>query len=202
MPQKTDQATELQNKHVKQQLEQALKKMEQWTEEQVRELHMTQPGRQAARRAVRKITMARKWLIFPRHSPTERRFLRMMLHLAIATDPALQDRAAELAKYMSKNYPSEWLSNPVTLIARSIARDVILREADSAFGNTPLAGQLAFVLFHHQEYRVENVSDYAALYSWAVNLDKVGFFRDRFSHWRVDLGLPHHAKLRQIRRSE
>ncbi len=188
--------TDLQNRRVSEQLEQAMKRMEEWTAEQARDLRMTQLGRRAAQRAFGKAICRRKWLLLPRHSRIERRFLRMMLTLAIATDSNLQNRAVELARYMSKNYAYEWISNPVTRTARNIAHDVILREADSSFGSTPLAAQLAFVLFHHQGWKITNVSDYTELYSQALNLDKMGFFRDRFSDWRLDLGLQHHARLR------
>lgn len=190
-------AVELHDRRVQEQIEDAIKRMEQWVAEQTQQLRMTQPRRRVARHAFRKVICRRKWLVLPRHTDTERRFLRMMLMLAIATDPGLQNRAIELARYMSNNYVYEWLTNRSTRTACNIARDVILREADSSFGSTPLAGQLAFVLFHHENLDIENVSNYTQLYSRALSLDKMGFFRDRFSEWRLDLGLQHHSKLRQ-----
>jgi len=190
-------AIELQNRRVQEHLRQATDRMDEWTAQQVRELRMTQPGRRAAERAFRKVVCSRKYLILPRHTPIERRFLRMMVKLAIATDPGLQSRAVELAKYMSQSYAYEWIASPITHIARAIARDVILREADSTFGEVPLAGKLAFVLFHHEQFRVEDVSNYSELYNHTVNLEKENYFQVANNNWRLDLGLQRHALLRQ-----
>jgi len=190
-------AVELHNRRVEEQLEQALQKMEEWTAQQISELRMTGPGRRAVQRGYRKIICGRSFWLVPRHSALERRFLRMMLALAIATDPSLQDRAVELARYMSKNYPYEWLTSAVTYMARSGAQDLILREADSSFGSTPLARELAFVLFHHRELHITNVSDYTELYSRALSHDKAGLFHDDYLEWRLDLGLQRHSEMRK-----
>ncbi len=190
-------AIELQNRRVKEHLQQATDRMDGWTAQQVRELRMTQPGRRAAGRAFRKIVWSRRSLVLPRHTPIERRFLRMMLKLAIATDPGLQPRAVELAKYMGQSYPYEWIASPITHIARAIAQDVILREADSAYGEVPLAAKLGFVLFHHKQLGIKNVSSYSELYNRTVNLDQENYFQIPNSDWRLDLGLQHHAELRE-----
>ena len=190
-------AVELHNRRVEEQLEQALQKMEQGTAQQVSELRMTQPGRGAVQRSYRKVICGRSYWLVPRHSALERRFLRMMLELAIATDPSLQDRAVEVARYMSKNYPYEWLTSAVTYMARSGAQDLILRAADSSFGSTPLARELGFVLFHHRKLHITNVSDYTELYSRALSLDKTGLFHDEYPDWRLDLGLQRHPEMRR-----
>ena len=190
-------AIQLHNRRVEEHLEQATDRMDDWTAQQARELRMTQPGRRALGYAFCKIVYSRKYLVLPRHTPVERRFLLMMLKLSIATDPGLQQRAMELAKYMSKAYPYEWIVSPVTHIARTIAQDVILREADSTFGEVPLAAKLAFVLFHHKQLKVENVSDYSELYNQTLSLDKENYFSAVAEDWRLDLGLQHHAELRQ-----
>ncbi len=190
-------AVELQNKRVQEHLQQATARMDEWTAQQVHELRMTQPGRRAAERAFRKIVWSRKYLILPRHTPIEQRFLRMMLKLSIATDSGLQPRAVELSKYMSQSYPYEWIASPITHVARAIAEDVILREADSTFGEAPLAAKLGFVLFHHEQLAVENVSNYSDLYNHTVNLEKENYFQVANNNWRLDLGLQHHAELRQ-----
>ena len=193
----TSKAIQLQNRRVQEHLQQATDRMDDWTAQQARELRMTQPGRRALGYAFCKIVYSRKYLVLPRHTPVERRFLLMMLKLSIATDPGLQQRAMELAKYMSKAYPYEWIVSPVTHIARTIAQDVILREADSTFGEVPLAAKLAFVLFHHKQLKVENVSDYSELYNQTLSLDKENYFSAVADDWRLDLGLQHHAELRQ-----
>jgi len=190
-------AIELQNRRVQEHLQQATDRMDEWTARQTRGLRMTEPGRRAVQRAFRKVVCSRKYLVVPRHTPIERRFLRMMLNLAIATDPGLQSRAVELARYMSKAYPYEWTVSPITHIARAIAEDVILREADSTFGEVPIAAKLAFVLFHHKQLGVKNVSDYAELYNQTLNLDKENYFYAADNDRRLDLGLQHHAELRE-----
>ena len=190
-------AVELQNRRVQEHLQRATARMDEWTAQQVHELRMTQPGRRAAERAFRKIVWSRKYLILPRHTPIEQRFLRMMLKLSIATDSGLQPRAVELSKYMSQSYPYEWIASPITHVARAIAEDVILREADSTFGEAPLAAKLGFVLFHHEQLAVENVSNYSDLYNHTVNLEKENYFQVANNNWRLDLGLQHHAELRQ-----
>ena len=190
-------AIELQNRRVQEHLQKATDRMDEWTAQQARELRMTQPGRRAFERAFRKIVRSRKYLILPRHTPVERQFLRMIVKLAIATDPGLQPRAAELVKYVSKAYPYEWTVSPITHIARAIAQDVILREADSTFGEAPIAAKLAFVLFHHKQFGVASVSNYTELYNQTLNLDKENYFYAVASDRRVDLGLQHHAELRE-----
>ena len=197
MMETANKARKQQNKRVQEHLQRATDRMDEWTAQQTRELRMTQPGRRAFERAFRKIVWSRKYLVMPRHTSVEHRFLRMMLKLAIATDPGLQTRAGELAKYMSRSYPCEWIVSPVTHIARTIAQDVILREADSTFGEVPLAGKLAFVLFHHKQLAVRNVSDYAELYNRTVSLDKENYFQVPHADSRLDLGLQRHAQLRE-----
>ncbi len=188
---------ELQNRRVQEHLQQATARMDEWAAQQARELRMTEPGRRAFERAFRKIVRSRKYLVLPRHTPIERRFLRIMLKLAIATDPGLQQRAVELAKYMSKAYPYEWIASPITHIARAIAQDVILREADTTFGEAPIADKLGFVLFHHEQLGIANVSAYSELYNRTLSLDKENYFRDVHTGRRLDLGLQHHAELRE-----
>jgi len=195
-------AIELQNRRVQEHLHRAMDRMDEWTAQQAHELRMTQPGQRAFERAFRKVACSRKYLVLPRHTPIERRFLRMMLKLALATDPGLQQRAVELAKYLSQAYSYEWIVSPTTHIARAIAQDVILREADTTFGEVPLAAKLAFVLFHHDQLGVENVSDYAELYSQTLNLDKENYFYSADNDWRLDLGLQRHAELRRQARQQ
>lgn len=189
---------ELQNRRVEEHLQEAIHRMELWTNEQLQKLRMTEPSRRVAERVYRKLCRSRHYLILPRHSERERRFLRMMLKLAIATDPSLQQRAVELAKYLSGSYPFEWTVSAVTNIARAIARDVILREADSTFGDTPMAAELAFVLFHHEQLGVENVSDYAETYSRALTLYNANYFEPQDRQGRLDLGLQRHSQLRGL----
>lgn len=182
-------AVERRDERAHQQLEKLIEKIEKETFRATQELRMTAPVRAVAERAFRKVARARRYGVLPRHSEVQQRFLRCMILQALGIDPALQKRAREVARYYSKNYVCECLSNAVTLPAREIARDMILRAADSEWGDTPLAGQLAYVIVHHQELEVNHLSDYSELYTRALTLDRGGFFYDRAGLWRVRLGL-------------
>ena len=192
-------AVQIHNERVSQDLERRIGKMEQWTEQQARKLQITAPVRRAAQRAYHKVICGRKYLALPRHSPTQRRFLRMMLTLALATDSSLQAQAKRVAPYLSRNYAFEWCTSPTTAPARNSARDMILRAADAQFDETPYAPQLAYVTFHHKQLNITNVSDYTELYTRTLALDAEGLFRDLAMAERRELGLHRHPFIRETK---
>lgn len=179
------------------QVEQALSKIEAWTENTVRRLRMTNPVRQKAEAVARKVRRARRWLFWQKHTDTQARILRCMILLALATDPALESRAGEVARYYSRNYAWEWLNNVVTSGAREQAKDMIMRAGDSEWGEAPLAGALSYVLFHHEEVKLEHLSSYGEAYTRALRLDESGFFHDLAPEARQRLGLALHDERRQ-----
>lgn len=182
-------AVERRDERAHQQLEKLIDQMEQQTLKITRAMRMTDPVRAAAERAFRRVARARRYGVMPRHSEVQQRLLRCMIVQALGVDPALQKRAKELGRYYSRNYAYECLSNGVLAPARALAQDMILRAADSEWGDTPLAGQLAYVLVHHQELDVKHLSAYSELYTRALTLDRGGFFRDQAGLWRIRLGL-------------
>lgn len=196
-------AVQIHNERVIRDLEQRMNNIEAWTQEQARKLQITEPVRRAVQRTYDKLICGRKYLLVPRHTPIQRRFLRMMLTLALATDSSLQSSARRVAAYFSQNYAFEWCSSPITAPARRMARDMILRAADAQFDETPYAPQLAYVVFHHQKLQVTNVSDYTELYTRALALDAEGLFRDVGMAERRELGLHRHPYIQEHRlRSE
>lgn len=188
---------ELRNKRVEREIEDVVRRMGQRTGDMVGQLRMTRPARQAVERAYRKVICARMPWLLPRHTTAQRRYLRMMLELAVATDQSLQKRAIEVARCLSRNYIFEWCASTVTGPAQATSRDLILRGADSAFGDTPSAPQLAYVMFHHNKMGIRNVSDYTELYSRLLALDKGLFFNNKHNDWRLRLGLQRHAQMRR-----
>ncbi|MBC7288664.1 MAG: hypothetical protein H5T86_11630 [Armatimonadetes bacterium] len=186
------------NKLMAEHFEQGLHQMEQWTEEECRRLKMTTRAREAAERAWRRVVVwGRKYLLLPRHTPVERRFLRMMIKLTLAEVPGLVDRAVEVARYLSSNYAFEWLLSPCTRAARAEARALLLTSAESQFGETPLARQVAFVQYHWRQLHIRNVADLGEVYSMALFLEQHHFFMSTQDEWRKSLGLHRLALQRQ-----
>ncbi len=190
------------NQMMIQHMEQGIHHMEQWTEQECRRLKMTTRARQAAEKAWKMAAVyARKYFIspFPKHTPVERRFLKMMLKLILAEEPSLVDKAFEVARYLSNNYVYEWLISPCTRAARAEARALLLSSAESEFGETPMAGPVAFVQYHWRQLGVRNVSDLGEVYRTTVFLDQHQFFFSKHEEWRRALGLHKLAAKRQMR---
>jgi hypothetical protein len=74
---------------------------------------------------------------------------------------------------------------------------MIMRAGDSEWGEAPLAGALSYVLFHHEEVKLEHLSSYGEAYTRALRLDESGFFRDLAPEMRQRLGLALHDERRQ-----
>lgn len=171
------------------QVDDAVRQMELATEQTLRQLRLTQPVREAADAAWRKARRSRRYGLVPRHTDLQARVLRCMILLAVASDPALVPRVTELARYYSRNYAWEWLTNAVTAAPREMARDMILRAGDSQWGEAPLAGALSYVLLHHDEVGLEHLSSYSEAYTRALRLEAAGFFRDQAPRQGLRLGL-------------
>ena len=180
---------EIRNDRTRQVLEKINQEMERWTIESMAELQSTHHTRQAAERAFNKVICGRKYLILPRHAEEERFFLRLMLMHTLAMKPALQTRANEVAKYLSSNYQYEWTQSRVAGYARARARDMILAEAESEFGEAPMAGPLGFVYHHYRMLKVRNISNYGEVYSRAASLVRQRYFTNSDQPWREKLGL-------------
>jgi hypothetical protein len=163
--------------------------MAKWVEARGRTLRLTQGMRTAIDRTARRVFGRRRYLVLPGNSPVRQRFLKLMLTFAVAHEPRLLDRLGETARYLARNYPYEWSVSPVTRLTRQRARDLILANADSEFGETPLAAAVAYSRHHPREARVEHVASYGEVYTRALRLAQVGFFFDRHLERRQSLGL-------------
>ena len=174
---------------VSKQLAEAEVRMERWVEEHAQKLRMTHAMRQAVERVSRKVFGSRKYLVLPRNSPTRQKFLKLMLTFVVAYEPALLERLREVARYLDRNYPYEWCISPVTRLARQRARDLILSNADSEFGETPLAPPFAYARHHPEEARLEHIANYGEVYTRALTLVQTNYFFDRDAETRRKLGL-------------
>lgn len=191
---------ERRNALMAQHLDEQIARMEQWTEEQCRKLRMTTRARDAAERAWKKvIARGRRYVALPKHTSVERRFLRMMIKLLIAENPGLVERAVELARYVSADYPFEWCISPCTALARVEARNVLLSEAETEFGETPLARPFAFVQYHWRQLQIKDPANPGEIYAMAVFLDQRRFFLNKHPDRRNALGLHRHALQRELR---
>jgi hypothetical protein len=180
------------------QLENSLREMERWTEEECKRLKMNSATGAAVDKAWRKvIAKAKKYLVVPRHTPVEQRFLKMMLRLALAESPGLIKDVEHVARYLSRDYPFEWLISPCTRLARAEGRASLIALGESEFGETPYAGQFAFMLYHARQYAIKNASDSNDVYSHALFMEQRAFFANRDPQRRQQLGLHKQALQRQ-----
>ena len=58
------------------------------------------------------------------------------------------------------------------------AKDLLLREGESDFGETPLAGAMAFVRYHFDMMNLTTLTDFGTLYNRAYGLERDGFFKN------------------------
>lgn len=163
--------------------------MQSYTDRICSQLNMSAAARAAAEKVYRKIICGKKMLFFPRHSEEERRFLRMMIRLALATDPNLVSQAEEVAKYYSTNYAYEWINSEITATVREEAKAMILSVGDSSYGETGAAAAFAFVRCHHETLKHANVGDYGQTYALASRLQSAGEFNNKADDLRRALGL-------------
>jgi hypothetical protein len=194
---------ERRNALMKEHLERSMRQMDEETEELCKKLRMTTGARQAAEAAWRRVALyGRRSFLLPRHTAVERKFLRMMIKILIAENPGLASRSLELARYLSDNYPFEWTISPSTAIARAQARHILLTEAESEFGETPIARPFAYSLYHWRQLRIKDPANLGEVYAMAVFLDHQRHFMDKDPERRKDLGLHRHALRRQLRTRE
>lgn len=188
-----DTEIQLRNDSVVQQLEEHFDEMERYTESVVTALRMNRAKRRLAEKISRKVGKRRNWFGGPKHSPVQKCCLDMLIRTGLAAYPMDEKLAVQIARYYSDNYAYEWCRAGISRTIRLVARDMILRGADSSFGETPAAAHLAYVIAHHQELGVENVSRYRELTTCNLDLERVNFFRDAYQEMREDLELDEHV---------
>jgi hypothetical protein len=187
-----DREMQQRNQSVERNLAQMVREAEQRTEAIVRGLRMTGAKRKHAERIIRKVGRRRTWLGTYKHNAVQRRFLRLMILVALAAHPADHRLAVQIARYYSDNYAFEWSRFEPFNRMKSAARDMILQGADSEFGETPQSGHLAYVLAHHRELGIENISRYSELTTRNLALERENFFRDLAEERRKELELDVH----------
>jgi hypothetical protein len=181
-------------------LEESLREMERWTEEECRRLKMTNLMREAADKAWRKVIVrSRRYLVLPRHTEVERRFLRMFLRLAVAESPGLVKRITDVARYLSRDYAFEWIISPATRLARTEGRVSLVGMGESEFGEAPYSAQFAFALYHARQFGIKNPADNNEVYATALFWDQRAFFVNHDAATRQALGLHKHSLQREIK---
>lgn len=168
--------------------------MEQYTQRLLLALRMTAAKRRLAERVLRSVGRRRVWYGAKKHSAVQMRFLRMMIQVGIAAHPNDTELASQIGRYYSDNYIYEWTKSPITQPLRALARDMILRGADSEFGDTPQSPHLAYVLGHHEELGIENVSSYSELSTRNLALERENHFVDLHRELHEALGLDTHIQ--------
>ncbi len=167
-------------------IRQRLNELEAWTEELCGRLGMTREAREGA-------VIADRWLIRLRlawwRDDTRRRFVRMMVRLALASDPTLAPKVREVAHYYTANYAFEWITSEITQQVRGEIAQVILAAGDSSFGDISSAGPMAYVQFHYRSFRLRNVGRFGDISAAASALSFHGEFGNYHDEWRKRLGL-------------
>ncbi|MFO7948133.1 MAG: hypothetical protein R6V19_15110, partial [Armatimonadota bacterium] len=120
------------NRRTKQRIEEIVSDMEQHKREVLRQLRSTSIQRRLTDSVVRSICRRRTWYLTYKHSQMQQRFLAMMIPLAIIAHPNAKEVAREIGQYYSDNYVYEWSRSIFSRPLRMVARDMILRGADSS----------------------------------------------------------------------
>jgi hypothetical protein len=166
-----------------------IEEMQNYTDRICNQLNMSAAARTAAERAYKKVSCGKTWGLLPRASDEQRIFMRMMLRLALATDPDLIGKADEVAKYLCSNYGYEWLNSDITATAREEAKAMVLSAGESSFGDAGTAGALAYVRCHHKTLKHHDVGDFGKTYAVAARLAGGGELNNRHDATRKALGM-------------
>jgi hypothetical protein len=141
------------------------------------------PGyaREAVSRIDRKYFQSRMLVLAgpPRFHPEMQAFLPLLLLSDAADHRRLRDKLEDYAKYIAANYAWVWCTSPVTVPMRLQAKDLLLREGESEFGETPLAAAMAFVRYHYDMMKLTTLTDFGTLYNRAYSLERDGYFKNK-----------------------
>jgi hypothetical protein len=169
----------LRQERTRERIERLKKRMEDLVLEAARKTPVSGQTKRAAERAYRKYVCGRKLNLQPRFADEQRFFMNLFLVDLFTKQPSKAKRPVEAARTIGENYAFEWVNHDITRPARVQARDMILRSAESAFGDTPFDGPLAYVIFHHEMLGIRDLTSYGELYTRAVQLHQEGYFNDR-----------------------
>jgi hypothetical protein len=167
--------------------------MMQYMEEQARrkllKSAVTARTRKAIEVAHRRYVLHQGLRMRNRFSPEQQRWMRLLIVDRLLENPHLHDRLRQVVEQLRLNYGFEWLSCPFTTPAQAEARKIILIAAESEFGDTPMAGPLAYVRYHNETCKIEDITNYDEVYLCAVRMDADRFFVDRGAQMREELGI-------------
>lgn len=159
-------------------IEELKARMEEEVMEAARQSPVSAQTKKAMEKAYRWYVCGRRRNLTRRFSDEQRFFMRLFLIDLFTHHPGRAKRPMQAAHEIGDNYPYYWTSSELTRLARVQARDMILRAAESEFGDTPFDGPLAYVICHTETYAIKDVTSYGELYSRAVTLSKEHLFED------------------------
>jgi hypothetical protein len=140
------------------------------------------PGyaREAVNRIDRKYFQSRMLVVAgpPRFHPDMQAFLPTLLLNDACDHRRLRDRLEDYARHLTTNYAWVWCISSVTVPMRLQAKDLLLREGESEFGETPLASAMAFVRYHYDMMKLPTLTDFGTLYNRAYALERDGYFKN------------------------
>jgi len=177
------------NRRAMQTVKLRMDEMQSYTDRICNQLNMSAAARVAAEKAYTRVIAGKKLLFFRKHTEEQCRFLRMMLRLALATEPELVGHAEDVAKYLSANYGFEWVNTEITATVREEAKAMILSVGDSSYGETGTAAAFAYVRCHSESLKFREVGDYGQTYAVAARLFSGGEFTNNQEEWRKALGM-------------
>ncbi|MCE5217055.1 hypothetical protein LLH03_08490 [bacterium] len=163
--------------------------MASYTDRVCNQLNMSAAARTAAERVYKSFVCGKKLLFFQRYGEEKRWFLRLMIRLALATDPNLIPKADQVARYYGANYAFEWVQSDITANAREEARATILSVGDSSYGGTGMAAAYAFARCHYKALKFQALGDYGKTYALGARLEASGDFNLKDDETRRELGL-------------
>ncbi|MGQ9730482.1 MAG: hypothetical protein ACUVX8_04340 [Candidatus Zipacnadales bacterium] len=159
------------------------------TLERAHQVQLPPYAREAINRIDRSYFQGRKLKLFgpPRFHPEMQVFLPIMLLRDACDHRRLRDKLESYARYLAENYRYVWCRSPVSLPMRLQARDLLLREGESEFGETPLAAAMAFVRYHFEMTNLTSLTDFGLLYNRAYILTQENYFAnldvEGTAHW-------------------
>jgi len=173
-------AHDLMEERARTSIENLIERLRRETVEKASRIRLPKYARDAVKQTDRRYFRGKKLGLFgpDRFSPEMQVFLPILLLDAACDHQRLRDRLREYARYMTANYAWVWCTAPITLPMRLQARDLLLREGESDFGETPLAGAMAFIRYHYRMFKLTTLTDYGVLYNRAYTLDQNGYFRN------------------------
>ncbi len=150
------------------------------TIERAHQVQLPGYAREAVSRIDRKYFQGRLLVVAgpPRFHPDMQAFLPTLLLSDACDHRRLRDKLEDYAKYVAANYAWVWCTSPVTLPMRLQAKDLLLREGESDFGETPLAPAMAFVRYHYEMMNLTSLTDFGMLYNRAFALERDGYFKN------------------------